>query len=63
METGQGRGLLVAVIAGVLAGAIDPNTARAIGYLLQIDRQLAESDELARRLDAVELVVVKGDLE
>lgn len=42
LEGQEARGLLAAVLAALLQGAIDPNTARAAAYILQVERRIAE---------------------
>jgi len=48
------RNLLAAVSAAMLEGSLDASTARAVGYLLSVDRQLRETDVLENRLAALE---------
>ena len=53
----ESRGLLTAVLAAMLEGALDPNTARAAAYILQVDRKLAETADLEHRIAALEEIV------
>jgi hypothetical protein len=40
-----------------LDGAIDPTTARAVAYIMQVERKILETDELERKLEALEDIV------
>jgi hypothetical protein len=50
----KSRQLLAAVSDGLISGAIDANTARSVAYTLQVDRQLRDSEALARRMTELE---------
>ena len=54
LEAEEARGLLAAVMAALLEGALDPGTARAAAYILQVDRKIAEGETLERQLSVVE---------
>ena len=54
MGTEEIRGLLASVLAGLLTGAIDPTTARAAGYIAQVERRVAESEVFEARIEALE---------
>ena len=57
----EARGLLAAVLAALLDGALDPNTARAAAYILQVERKIAEGSELERRIAALEALPSQGN--
>jgi len=61
LEAREARGLLASVLLGVIEGALDPTTARTIGYLLQVERKIAEAGELERRITILEDAVQRGD--
>ena len=48
---------MASVLIGLLQGAIDPGTARAAAYILQIERKIAEGEEVENRLAALEEMV------
>jgi len=52
------RELIASVSESVVAGSLDPNTARALTYLLSLDRQLRDSEGLETRLDQLEARMV-----
>ena len=54
LEAAEARGVLAAVMAALLEGALDPGTARAAAYILQVDRKIAEGETLERRLSIIE---------
>ena len=54
LEAEEARGLLAAVMAALLEGALDPGTARTAAYILQVDRKIAEGETLERRLSIIE---------
>jgi hypothetical protein len=53
IEAEEARGLLAATLAGLLQGALDPTTARAAAYILQVERKIAEGEEMERRISAI----------
>jgi hypothetical protein len=53
----EARAILAAVLIGLLDGAIDPTTARAVAYIMQVERKILETDELERKLEALEDIV------
>jgi hypothetical protein len=57
----EARGLLASVLAALLDGALDPNTARAAAYILQVERKIAEGAELERRIAALEALLPQGN--
>jgi len=60
IEAEEARGLLASTLAGLLQGALDPTTARAAAYILQVERKIAEGEETERRLAAVEALMLGG---
>ena len=54
LDAQQARGIIAGVITALLEGAIDPTTARSVGYLIQVERKVAESEELERRVGVLE---------
>ncbi len=54
LEAEEARGVLASVMAALLEGAVDPGTARAAAYLLQVDRKIAEGETLERQLSIIE---------
>ena len=54
LSTEQARGVLASVLSGLLEGSIDPTTARAAGYLVQVDRTVFEKEEFERRIESLE---------
>ena len=54
LEAEEARGVLAAVMAALLEGALDPGTARAAAYILQVDRKIAEGETLERQLSIIE---------
>jgi hypothetical protein len=50
----EARGFVASLLGALLEGAIDPTTARAAGYLLQVDRGIAAGEALEKRLAAIE---------
>lgn len=48
------RELIASVSESVVSGSLDPNTARALTYLLGLDRQLRDSEGLEARLAELE---------
>jgi len=57
LEATEVRGLLGSLLVALLQGALEPATARAAGYLLQVDRQVAERESLEKRIAALEGLV------
>ncbi len=57
LEASEARGILVSVLGALLQGALDPNTARAAAYILQVERKIAEGEELEKRLAYLEAAV------
>jgi hypothetical protein len=53
----EAQGLLASVLAALLEGALDPNTARAAAYILQVERKIAEGVELERRIATLEALL------
>jgi hypothetical protein len=53
----EARGVLASVLRALLEGAVDPGTARAAAYILQVERKIAEGAEMERRLAALEELV------
>ena len=41
----------------LLHGAVDPTTARAAAYILQVERKIAEGEELEDRMTAIEEIL------
>ena len=60
LDAQEARGLLASVMAAVLEGALDPTSARTVGYLCQIDRKIAEGEEMEKRMAALEEFIRKG---
>ena len=50
----EARGVLASVMAALLEGALDPGTARAAAYILQVDRKIAEGETVERQLSIIE---------
>jgi len=48
------RSILAALLEALLSGAVASGTARAAGYLVQVDLQVRSALELERRLQALE---------
>jgi hypothetical protein len=57
----EAQGLLASVLAAPLEGALDPNTARAAAYILQVERKIAEGVELERRIAGLEALLSQGN--
>ena len=57
LEAKEARGILASVLGALLQGAVDPTTARAAAYILQVERKIAEGEELEQRLAALEAAV------
>src|SRR5919106_1362209 len=57
----EAQGLLASVLAVLLDGALDPNTARAAAYILQVERKIAEGAELERRIAGLEALLSQGN--
>ena len=41
-------------MAALLEGALDPTTARVAAYILQVERKIAEGEELEKRIAVLE---------
>ena len=54
MTADEARGVLASVLVALLEGAVDPNTARAAAYIVQVERKVAEGEELERRVAGLE---------
>jgi hypothetical protein len=61
LDTVEARGLLASVLAALLDGALDSNTARAAAYILQVERKIAEGAELERRIAGLEALLSQGN--
>ena len=61
MSGQEARGILASVLVGLLQGSIDPTTAKSAGYLIQIDRKVAEGQELERRIEVLESILKQRD--
>ena len=48
---------MASVLGALLEGALDPSTARAAAYIIQVERKVAEGEELERRIAALEALV------
>ena len=57
LEASEARGILASVLGALLQGALDPNTARAAAYILQVERKIAEGEEFEERLANLEAAV------
>ena len=57
LEASEARGVLASVLGALLQGALDPSTARAAAYILQVERKIAEGEELEKRLAYLEAAV------
>ena len=53
IEAEEARGLLAATLAGLLQGAA--------AYILQVERKIAEGEEMERRLSAIEALIPGGN--
>ena len=60
LEAEEARGLLASVLIALLEGSVDPTTARAAGYLLQVERKIAEGEEMEKRVAALEEFIRNG---
>ena len=58
LTTEEARDALGWVVSAVLNGALDPGTARAVAYVVQVDRSVAEKEELEKRITALEDAVL-----
>ena len=56
LTAGHARRILAGMVETTLKGELDAKTAKAVGYLLQIEARIRESDEMERRLREVETV-------
>ena len=57
LEASEARGIMASVLAALLQGALDPSTARAAAYIIQVERKVAEGEELEKRIAALEALV------
>ena len=57
LSSEEARGILASVLVGLLQGSIDPTTAKAAGYLIQIERKVAEGQELEKRIEVLEEIL------
>ena len=48
------RAILAGVVEAVIVGALDGGTARAVGYLIQIEARLREGHEMEKRIAVLE---------
>ncbi len=55
----RARAILSGVLEAVATGSLDANTARAVGYLLQVDAKLKEKSEIEAKLEAIERAIVR----
>ena len=51
------RGVLASVMAAVLSGALDPATGRAVAYIAQVERRVADGEGLEERLEVLESLI------
>jgi hypothetical protein len=56
----RARGILAGVIEAAASGAMDSATARAVGYLLQIEARIREGHDVERRIEALETIQRKA---
>ena len=56
----RARSILARVIEATASGAMDSATARAVGYLLQIETRIREGHDLEKRIEALELTQRKA---
>ena len=56
LTASQARRVLASMVETTLKGELDARTAKAVGYLLQIEAKIRESDDMERRLREVEAV-------
>ena len=61
LESDEARGIIASVLSALLEGAIDPSTARSAGYLLQVDRRIAEGSELEKRIKGLEEMLQRSN--
>jgi len=61
LDAAAARGVLGSVLMALLHGAVDPTTARAAAYILQVERKIAEGEELENRMAAIEELLSKGN--
>jgi len=57
LEAEEARSVLAGVLEALLTGAVDPGTARAAAYILQVERKIAEGAELEARIAALEVTL------
>ena len=56
----RARQFIASLCAGVVGGSVDPNTARSLTYMIQVNRQLQDSEAVERRLDELERQIASG---
>lgn len=54
------RAILAGITEALLKGAVSAETARAVGYLLQIEQKIYDNRELEKRLEALERAVANS---
>lgn len=54
LDPEEARAILAGVIEATISGAIDPATARTVGYLLQVEAKIREGYDLENRVKAIE---------
>lgn len=59
LEPEEAREVLAGVIEATITGALDPGTARTVGYLLQIEAKIREGYDFEKRLAAIEETLKK----
>jgi len=57
LTANESRGILASVLAALLSGAIDSNIARSVAYILQVERKIAEGEELEQRIANLEALI------
>ena len=57
LDACEARGIMASVLSALLQGALDPSTARAAAYIIQVERKVAEGEELEKRIVALEAIV------
>lgn len=54
LDPEEARAILAGAIEATVNGALDPGTARTVGYLLQVEAKIRESGELEKRIKLLE---------
>ena len=54
LDPEEARAILAGLIEATINGALDPATARTVGYLLQIEAKIREGYNLEKRIEAIE---------